>query len=100
MKTHLKSKKTGSTNHFTKEPLSIYHYSRIVKKWMRELGVEDVSEYSTHSMRKTKPSVIYDKTHNVDAVRRLIGQSSIYATSAYLGVSDNSALELARSINV
>ena len=68
--------------------------------WMKKLGVEDVSEYSTHSMRKTKPSVIYDKTHNVDAVRRLLGQSSVTATSAYLGVSDNSALELARSINV
>ena len=59
-----------------------------------------VSDYSTHSMRKTKPSVIYEKTHNVDAIRRLLGQSSITATSAYLGVSDNSALELARSINV
>ena len=100
MKTHLKSKKTGSTNHFTKEPLSIYQYSRIVKKWLKEFGVEDVSEYSTHSMRETKPSVIYQRTNNVDAIRRLLGQSSVTATSAYLGVSDNSALELARSINV
>ena len=55
--------------------------------------------FSTH-MRKTKPSVIYDQTHNVDTVRRLLGQSSVTATSAYLGVSDNSALELARSNNV
>ena len=51
-------------------------------------------------MRKTKPSVIYQRTNNVDAIRRLLGQSSVTATSAYLGVSDNSALELARSINV
>jgi hypothetical protein len=36
----------------------------------------------------------------VDAVIRLLGQSSVTATSAYLGVSDNSAFELARSINV
>lgn len=100
MKTHLKSKKTGSTNHFTKEPFSIYQYSRIVKKWLRELGVEDVSEYFTHSMRKTKPSVIYQRTNNVDAIMRLLGQSSVTATSAYLGVSDNSALELARNINI
>jgi integrase len=68
--------------------------------WMKKLGVEDVSEYSTHSMRKTKASVIYEKTHNVDAVRRLLGQSSVTATSAYLGVSDNSALELARNITI
>ena len=57
-------------------------------------------EYSTQSMRKTKPYIIYDKTQNVDAVRRLLGQRRIVATSAYLGVSDNSALELARNITV
>jgi hypothetical protein len=56
--------------------------------------------HSSHSMRKPKPSVIYDKTHNVDAVRRLLGQSSVTAMSAYLVVSDNSALELARNINI
>ena len=67
---------------------------------LRDLGVEDVSEYSTHSIRKTKSSVIYDRTKNVDAVRRLLGQSSVTATSAYLGISDESALDLARTINI
>ena len=90
----------GQTAHLTRKPITTQQYARIVKKWLKELGVEDVSEYSTHSMRKTKPSVIYQKTNNVDAIRRLLGQSSVTATSAYLGVSDNSALELARSINV
>ena len=90
----------GQMGHFMRKPICSQQYARIVKGWMKKLGVEDVSEYSTHSMRKTKPSVIYDKTHNVDAVRRLLGQSSVTATSAYLGVSDNSALELARTINI
>ena len=45
-------------------------------------------------------TIFGEKTHNVDAIRRLLGQSSVTATSAYLGVSDNSAIELARSINV
>ena len=90
----------GQMSHFTRKPISTQQYAKIVKKWLRELGVEDVSEYSTHSMRKTKPSVIYQRTNNVDAIRRLLGQSSVTATSAYLGVSDNSALELARSINI
>ena len=67
---------------------------------MRELGVEYVSDYSTPSIRKTKSSVIYDRTKNVDAVRRLLGQSSVTATSAYLGITDESALDLARTINV
>ena len=51
-------------------------------------------------MRKTKATVIYNRTKNIDAVRRLLGQSSVTATSAYIGVTDNSALELARYINV
>ena len=67
---------------------------------MRDLGVEDVADYSTHSVRKTKSSVIYDRTKNVDAVRRLLAQSSVTATSAYLGVSDNDATDLARKINI
>ena len=90
----------GQMGHFMRKPICSQQYASIVKGWMRKLGVEDLSEYSTHSMRKTKPSVIYDKTHNVDAVRRLLGQSSVTATSSYLGVTDNSAVELARSINI
>ena len=106
IKKHLVDKKQedfifmGQMGHFMKKPICSQQYARIVKGWMRKLGLEDVSEYSTHSMRKTKPSVIYDKTYNVDAVRRLLGQSSVTATSSYLGVTDNSALELARSINI
>ena len=88
----------SSFSPFTKKPLSIFQYSRIVKNWLRDLGVEDVSEYSTNSIRKTKSSVIYDRTKNVDAVRRLLGQSSVTAISAYLGITDESAQDLAKII--
>ena len=88
-------------SHFTKRPLSIFQYSRIVKKWMGEhLGLDDVSSFSTHSLRKTKSSVIYQKTQSVEIVRRLLGQSSVTATSAYLGIEDSDALDVARTINV
>ena len=88
-------------SHFTKKPLSIFQYSRIVKKWMGEhLGLDDVSSFSTHSLRKTKSSVIYQKTQSVEIVRRLLGQSSVTATSAYLGIEDSDALEVARNINI
>ena len=90
----------GQMSHFTRKSITTQQYAKIVKKWLRELGIEDVSQYSTHSLRKTKPTVIYNRTKNVDAVRRLLGQSSVTATSAYLGVTDNSALELARNINI
>ena len=41
--------------------------------------------------------VIYEKTKNSDAVRRLLGHSSVTGTSSYIGVTDNSALDLARN---
>ena len=91
---------TGQMSHFTRKPISTQQYAKIVKKWMQSIAVEDVSQYSTHSLRKSKPTVIYNRTKNVDAVRRLLGQSSVTATSTYLGVTDNSALELARNINI
>ena len=46
-------------------------------------------------MRNLK--MIYQKTKNIDAVRRLLGHSSVTATSSYIGVTDNSALDLART---
>jgi hypothetical protein len=36
----------------------------------------------------------------VGSCEEMLGQSSVTATSASIGVTDNSALELARSINV
>ena len=65
----------GQMGHFMKKPICSQQYARIVKGWMKKLGVDDISEYSTHSMRKTKPSVIYQRTNNMDAIRRLLGHS-------------------------
>ena len=41
--------------------------------------------------------VIYEKTENIDVVRRLLGRSSVTATSSYIGVTDNSELNPART---
>ena len=41
-----------------------------------------------------------DLSQKLDAVRRLLGQSSVTNTSAYLGVTDESALDLARQYNM
>ena len=91
----------GQLSHLSRKPITTQQYARIVKRWLKNLlGIEDVDRYSTHSLRKTKPTVIYDRTKNVDAVRRLLGQSSITATSEYLGVTDNASLDLARTINI
>ena len=91
---------TGHLSHLTRNPITVKQYGRIVKGWMKMLGVEDIDQYASHSIRKIKPTIIFNQTRNIDAVRRLLGQSSVTATSAYLGTSDESSLDLARTINI
>jgi len=52
------------------------------------LGVDSIN-YSSHSISKTKPTVIYEKTKNIDAVRRLLGHSSVIVEKN-IGVNDRS----------
>ena len=90
----------GQKSNYTKKPITIQQYQRIIKSWMVMIGVEDVSVFSSHSLRKTKASILYARTHNVEAVRRLLGHQSCVATSSYLGVEDSDATALAKSINI
>ena len=78
------------------QPISQIQYQRLVKSWMELLGVA-ADDYSTHSLRKTKASAIYDATKNVEAVRQLLGHASVAATSAYLGIEQAKALDIAKN---
>jgi len=51
-------------------------------------------------VRKTKATILYFKTGNLEAIRRLLGHKSLMDTSQYLGVEDADATELARAIKV
>ena len=90
----------GRKYHLTLQPICIQTHARIIKKWMRLLSVEDVSRYSTHSLRKTKATILYSKTGNLEAIRRLLGHKSLMDTSRYLGIEDADATQLARNIRV
>jgi len=68
---------------------------RRVKEWAAQLGL-DPSIYSSHSLRRTKASVIYDRTKDVERVRILLGHRWITSTQSYLGCSTDDALALAR----
>ena len=90
----------GNKSHYTKSPITQKQYSRIVKGWVSSLGISNVGDYSTHSIRRTKSSLIYQKTQNVEVCRRLLGHSNVTATSAYLGIEDSDTLKVARNINI
>lgn len=79
--------------------LSTRQYSRIVHRWIEELGV-DASAYGTHSIRRTKASLIYRRTKNLRAVQLLLGHNKLESTVRYLGIEVDDALEMAERTEV
>ena len=49
-------------------------YARILGHWVDELGL-DRADYGTHSMRRTKATLIYRRTKNPRAVPLFLGRS-------------------------
>ncbi len=79
--------------------LTTRQYGRIVKGWVESIGLPR-SSYGTHSLRRTKATVIYRKTGNLRAVQLLLGHIKIDSTVKYLGVEVEDALALSESIEV
>jgi len=79
--------------------LSTQQYARIVNGWVESIGL-DKSAYGTHSLRRTKASIIYKQTKNLRAIQILLGHSKLESTVRYLGVEIDDALELSEQIDV
>jgi integrase len=77
--------------------LSTRQYARLVKQWIGLIGA-DPAEYGTHSLRRTKATLIYRQTRNLRAVQLLLGHRRIESTVRYLGVEVEDALEMAERI--
>ena len=56
--------------------------------------------YGTHSLRRTKASLIYKKTGNLRAVQLLLGHTKVESTVRYLGIEVDDALAVAEQIDV
>ena len=74
-------------------------YARLVDEWVTAIGL-DVREYGTHSLRRTKASMIDKATGNLRAVQILLGHSKIENTIRYLGVDIDDALTLAERTEI
>lgn len=74
--------------------ISTRQYARIVQSWIEMIGL-DASAYGTHTLRRTKVSLIYPRTKNLRAVQLLLGHTKLESTVRYLGVEVDDALELA-----
>ena len=79
--------------------LSTRQYARLVSRWVALVGL-DAAAYGTHSMRRTKVSLLYKKTGNLRACQLLLGHTKLESTVRYLGVEVDDALELSEALEL
>lgn len=79
--------------------LSTRQYSRIVKAWAGCIGL-DQSRYGTHSLRRTKATLIYKRTKNIRAIQLLLGHTKLESTVRYLGIEVDDALEISEQTEI
>ncbi len=76
--------------------LGTRQYARVVDSWVEEIGL-DPANYGTHSMRRTKASLIYRRTKNLRAVQLLLGHTKLESTVRYLGIEVDDAFGTGRA---
>jgi integrase len=74
-------------------------YARLVSEWIAGIGLEP-KLFGTHSLRRTKATLIYRRTGNLRAVQLLLGHTKIESTVRYLGVEVDDALAIAEQVEV
>lgn len=92
---------TGFTNN-KKKPINRMTYGRIIKYTISEILDLDEELYNTHSLRRSKAILIYERTGNMELVRQLLGNGTIAATASYLfgdkKVDSKDILKIARDV--
>ena len=84
----------------TRSPhLTTRQYARILKGWVALIGLER-ADYGSHSLRRTKVTLIYRRTKNLRAVQLLLGNTKLENTVRYLGIEVDDALEIAEQTDI
>jgi len=79
--------------------ISTHQYARIVEQWVTDIGL-DPADYGTHSLRRTKISLIYLQTHNLRAIQLLLAHTKLESTVRYLGIEVDDALEISERMDI
>jgi integrase len=74
-------------------------YARLVSEWTANIGL-DPHLFGTHSLRRTKATLIYRRTGNLRAVQLLLGHTKIESTVRYLGIEVDDALAISEQVDV
>jgi integrase len=81
------------------ESMTTRQYARLVSEWIAGIGL-DAHIFGTHSLRRTKATVIYRRTGNLRAVQLLLGHTKVESTVRYLGIEVDDALAVAEQVDV
>ena len=79
--------------------LTTRQYARLVSEWIASIGLDPL-QFGTHSLRRTKATLIYKRTGNLRAVQLLLGHTKIESTVRYLGIEVDDALAIAEQVDV
>lgn len=83
----------------TSPHVSTRPYARIVHQWVAAIGLDAIA-CGTHTMRRTKATLIYKRRKNLRAVRLLLGHSKLESTVGYLGIEVDDALEISEQTEI
>ena len=99
-KANLKSEQYLFPSRLQNSPhVSTRQYARIVHRWVAAIGL-DPAAYGTHTMRRTKATLIYRRTKNLRAVQLLLGHTKLESTVRYLGIEVDDALEISEKTEI
>jgi integrase len=85
--------------HGTLRPGCSAEDARIVDEWVSSIGL-DCTAYGTHTLRRTKATLIYRRTKNLRALQLLLGHTKLESTVRYLGIEVDDALEIAEQTEI
>jgi integrase len=81
------------------QSMTTRQYARLLSDWLASVDL-DPHLYGTHSLRRTKATLIYRRTGNLRAVQLLLGHTKIESTVRYLGIEVDDALAIAEQVDV
>ena len=74
-------------------------YARLVDMWVQMIDLQPAA-YGTHSLRRSKVALVYNKTGNIRACQLLLGHRKLESTVRYLGIEVDDALTLSEQIEL
>jgi integrase len=100
---HAAGKKPGEFlfigRHGPAQCMTTRQYAHLVSGWVGSIGL-DPRLFGTHSLRRTKATLIYRRTGNLRAVQLLLGHTKIESTVRYLGIEVDDALAIAEQVDI